>query len=224
MLTVLSLLCCLAGTASAANCETNAPQTSLRLLNAGCLSHRQSRSPYCIAAMHQFCQDVTYPTQMTTLAVPRETSDGKIGISCVHTHSSGYVSIVPSYCARGYVNIWGYSFCNNYVEHPEPGQVTLANYYSQCFFTYLSETSSCLTAIHNYCVAMFGEMFAGIGQGTITNKIAVHCFRSPRKEDLRWHVLQDIVSTCNLTNLSKQPCFSAASSWCYTGGYSGGIP
>ena len=186
MLTVLSLLCCLAGTASAANCETSAPQTSLRLLNAGCSSHSQSRSPFCIAAMHQFCQDVTYPTQMTTLAVPRETSDGKIGIYCVQSHASGYVSIVPSNCARGYAVIWGSYFCFYYVEHPEPGHVTLVNYHPHCHFTFLSETSSCLTAIHNYCVAMFGEMFAGIGQGTITNKIDVHCFRSPRKENLRW--------------------------------------
>ena len=174
---------------------------SLKELHAGCDSNTKSRSPDCVAAMHRFCQRVTYPTKTDTLGVSQEHTSGKIFMSCIHSEWSGFVSIAE-----------------------------LKQHLIYCGAKELSQNRNCLAAVHRYCQARLGGAdYAGTSQEVDDSKDSfyVQCFKTARKEHVLHDVLQSYHSTCqsgapSYTSESDN-CFAAASRWCRQLGYSGGI-
>ena len=193
---VASLMCCLLSEISAAGrCGVSAPQITLSELHSGCSSNSRSRHPDCVAAMHRFCGQVTYPTAMTTLGVSREHTNGRIGMSCIQSRWSGNVPIS-----------------------------TLQRHHSNCNAG-KSQHRDCLAAIHRYCQATLGgTQFAGTSQEVPSSSaLYVKCFQTPRKEHVRHDVLASRHGGCTFPNSDSDNCYAAASRWCVFLGYSGGI-
>lgn len=183
------------GSAAAGTCGVSAPPNiTLSELHSGCNTHTRSRHSDCVAAMHRFCGRVTYATGMTTLGVSREVGIDRIGMSCIRSRWSGDVSIT-----------------------------TLQRYHARCT-SGKSQHRDCLSAIHRYCNATLGSNFAGTSQEVLPlNNLYVKCFQSPRKELVSHAVLQSHHSGCVFPNSDSDFCYSAASRWCVSLGYTGGI-
>ena len=191
-----SLVCCLLFEISTAGrCGVSAPQRTLSELHSGCSSNSRSCHPDCVAAMHRFCGQVTYPTAMITLGVSREHINGRIGISCIQSRWSGNVPIS-----------------------------TLQSYRSGCNAG-KSQHRDCLAAIHRYCQATLGgTQFAGTSQEVPSSRaLYIKCFQTPRKEHVHHNVLAARHSRCTYPNSDSDNCYAAASRWCVFLGYSGGI-
>ncbi len=174
-------------------CNINAPEIVLSERHSGCNSNLKSRNPDCVAAMHRYCNEVSFPTEATELlGVSRESFDEKIDLSCVKAHWYGDVSISE-----------------------------LHEYHSECELD-KSQHRDCLSAIHRYCMSHFGSSFAGTSQ-VKSGVLQVHCFQSSRKEDVLVSVLKNYHDGCNWPDSDSDTCYSAASRWCNALGHSGGI-
>ena len=92
---VVFIICCMVGIAAAAEdvCNVIAPDITLNEAFSRCRHNTQSCSSDCVAAMHRFCQKVTYPTAMKTFGVSREHKKNVIGMSCVRSKSMSRVNI-----------------------------------------------------------------------------------------------------------------------------------
>ena len=99
---IVPLLCCLLfGTSIAGRCGISAPEKSLSELHKVCTSDTLSRKPACVAAIHRFCIQSTYPTinSYETLGVSREYGNGRIGVSCIR---SQLIETVPESTLQQY--------------------------------------------------------------------------------------------------------------------------
>ena len=194
-ITVLIVLAAMANCSFQESCETSAPEIVLRELHSGCNHNQKSRNPDCVAAMHRFCNRVTYPPTLAgeKIGISREHRDLRIGMSCLRAHWSGDVSI---------------------------GE--LRRHHSWCSLQ-KSQHRDCLAAIHRYCAARFGRDFAGISQEVGNGVLGVRCFRSTRKESVRADVLRSHHHLCTYPNSDSDNCFAAASRWCSSLDHSGGI-
>ena len=183
------------GVTFAGTCGVSAPRITLSELHSGCDADSKSRHPDCAAAMHRFCQRVTYPSPITTFGLPRENADSKIHMSCVRSYWSGNVSLA-----------------------------VLQQHYLYCRI-YQSQQRNCIHAAENFCKQRLGSQFAGVVQELYSdeNLMHVHCFRSPRIEFVPLNVLQDHLDSCQFPHTESAPCFAAAHRWCAQFGYDGGI-
>ena len=168
---------------------------SLSELHKVCTSDTLSRKPACVAAMHRFCIQSTYPTinSYETLGVSREYGNGRIGVSCIR---SQLIETVP--------------------------ESTLQQYDGGCTRS-KSHRRNCLSAIHRYCIATLdGYQYGGISQEVPSPpNLLIKCFQASHKDLVPQDVLASFNSGC--TNSDSDDCFSAASRWCVSLGYSGGI-
>ena len=183
------------GVTFAGTCGVSAPRITLRELHSGCDADSKSRHPDCAAAMHRFCQRVTYPSPITTFGVPRENADSKIHMSCVRSYWSGNLSLA-----------------------------TLQHHYRWCAMD-KSQDRDCLHAAENFCKHRLGSQFAGMVQEVYPDArmMHVHCFKSPRMEVVSLEVLQHHLQYCQYPETDSAPCFAAARRWCAQFGYDGGI-
>lgn len=190
------LLCCVLGNAVAGRCGVSAPEMPLDEIMSYCDSVSKGRTPECTAAMHRFCGKVEFPTQMTTLGVPREFGVDEIGLSCVKTGWNGDVSIA-----------------------------TLQHYVSGCTMVQ-SQGKECIKAIHTYCSNTFSiwGYTAGISQEAGNNVLGVHCFKPTLLQDVNWDEVKSFMSECYYPDIASMSCFAAAKRWCEDSGYRGGIP
>ena len=125
----------------------------------------------------------------------REHGNGRIVMSCVHSHWSGNVPIS-----------------------------TLRGYHASCNSWTLSQHRDCLAAIHRYCKATLGSNFAGTSQEVpSSNSLYVKCFESSRKEHVSHAVLRAKHGGCRYPHSHSDNCYAAASRWCVSVGHSGGI-
>ena len=187
------------GIAAAAEdmCDVIAPDITLNEAFSRCRLNTQSRSSDCVAAMHRFCEKVTYPTTMKTFGVSREHITNAIGMSCVNSVQMTSVSID-----------------------------TLQQYHSACNTVTKNQHRDCLAAIHRYCMERFGVDAAGISQEIPSSKhLYVACFRSPKKQHVPFSQLIELHSGCRFPNSDSDNCFAAASRWCnkVSPDYAGGI-
>ena len=193
------ILAALASLAALANCslscQVSAPQIVLRELHSGCNTDRRSRHPDCVAAMHRFCNRVTYPPTLAgiKMGISREHTNQRIGMSCLQAHWGGDVRIS-----------------------------VLQRHHSGCTLQ-RSQHRDCLAAIHRYCTSRFGSVFAGMSQEVGHGVLGVRCFRSTRKQSVSATILQQRHRWCVYPNSDSDRCFAAASRWCSSFGYSGGI-
>ena len=197
------ITCFLVGISSANMCDVSAPQVALSELDAGCDASTKSRSPECVAAIHNFCIDLTLPPNKvditrTPTGVSRGHSADKIDVSCILTEWVGRDTLQE-----------------------------LQRYNSGCTSTagQNSQSPNCLSAIQQHCQATLGgQRYAGISQVIESSfSLYVKCFKSSRNEDLLYSILQEHNRACASTNSASDDCFSAASGWCVQQGYSGGI-
>ena len=184
-------------------CDVSARNAALSDLRAGCDSGTKSRTPECVAAIHNFCINLDLPPNKadrtrTPTGVSRGHSTDKIDVSCILTQWVGRVTLQE-----------------------------LQRYNSGCTRTdgQNSQSPNCLSAIHQHCQSVLnGQRFAGIAQEIDSpQSLYVKCFESSRNEDLFYNVLQAHTHACASPNSASDHCFSAASSWCVQQGYSGGI-
>ena len=177
------------------SCQVSAPEVVLSELHSGCNTNRRSRHPDCVAAMHRFCNRVTYPPTLagTKMGISREHANQRIGMSCLQAHWGGDVSISE-----------------------------LQRHYGGCTLQ-KSQHRDCLSAIHRYCRSRFGSAFAGMSQEVGSGVLGVRCFRSTRKESISATTLQLHHPWCTYPNSDTDDCFAAANRWCNSFGYSGGI-
>lgn len=169
------------------------PEITLQKLHGGCHGDHRSRHPDCLAAMHRFCNRITYTSKMTTLGVSRENINHRIGTSCIKSHWAGHVNINDIRRLHGGCNL------------------------------HKSQHRDCLAATHRYCWKKFGQGYAGISQEVGRDFFEIHCFQVARKEAVRWQVLNRFVPSCRYPKSDFSTCFSAASRWCMSLGHSGGI-
>ena len=73
------------------SCQVSAPEVVLSELHSGCNTNLRSRHPDCVAAMHRFCNRVTYPG--IKMGISREHTNQRIGMSCLRAHWGGDVHI-----------------------------------------------------------------------------------------------------------------------------------
>ena len=177
------------------SCQVSAPEVVLSELHSGCNTNSRSRHPDCVAAMHRFCNRVTYPPTLagTKMGISREHRNQRIRMSCLQAHWGGDVSISE-----------------------------LQRHHGGCTLQ-KSQHRDCLAAIHRYCRSRFGSAFAGMSQEVGSGVLGVHCFRSTRKESVSATTLQRHHPWCTYPNSDTDGCFSAANRWCNSFGYSGGI-
>lgn len=192
---LILVLAAMANSSFQLSCETSAPEIVLSELHSGCSSNAKSRYPECVAAMHHFCNRVTYPPRAAgeKIGISREHRDQRIGTSCVQAHWSGDVSIAE-----------------------------LQRHHYGCTI-HKSQHKDCLAAIHRYCVAKFGQTFAGMSQEVGNGVLGVRCFRSTRKESVSAAVLRSHHQWCTYPNSDSDTCFAAVNRWCNGFSYSGGI-
>lgn len=127
------------------------------------------------------------------MGISREHANQHIGMSCVQAHWGGDVSIS-----------------------------VLQRHHGGCTL-HKSQHRDCLAAIHRYCTSRFGSAFAGMSQEVGNGVLGVRCFRSTRKESVSVTILQQRHRWCLYPNSDSDYCFAAASRWCSSFGYSGGI-
>lgn len=177
------------------SCQISAPEIVLSELHSGCNTDHKSRHPDCVAAMHRFCNRVTYPSTLAgiKMGISREHINQRIGMSCLRPHWGGDVSISE-----------------------------LRQHHGGCSL-HKSQHRDCLAAIHRYCSSRFGSRFAGMSQEVGNGVLGVRCFRSTRKESVAVTVLQHHHRGCTFPNSDSGPCFAAANRWCNSFGHSGGI-
>lgn len=197
------LICTLTMTSAAKDCDISAPHISLSELHRGCNSNRKSRHPDCVWAMNRFCSKISgFPFYSTTLGVSREHRNGVIDMSCIRSLWSGNVEISA-----------------------------LQRYHGPCSKS-KSQHRDCLAAIHRWCTATIADIYegkytaGGMSQGVPqSNSLDIACFKTPRKERVRWSVLAKLHSPCNIRGSPSDSdnCFAAASRWCVQRGHSGGI-
>lgn len=177
------------------SCQISAPEIVLSELHSGCNTDHKSRHPDCVAAMHRFCNRVTYPSTLVgiKMGISREHINQRIGMSCLRPHWGGDVSISE-----------------------------LRQHHGGCSL-HKSQHRDCLAAIHRYCSSRFGSRFAGMSQEVGNGVLGVRCFRSTRKESVAVNVLQHHHRGCTFPNSDSGPCFAAANRWCNSNSHSGGI-
>ena len=177
------------------SCQISAPEIVLRELHGGCNTNHKSRHPDCVAAMHRFCNRVSYPSTLAgiKMGISREHANQRIGMSCLRPHWGGDVSISE-----------------------------LRRHHGGCSL-HKSQHRDCLAAIHRYCKSRFGSAFAGMSQEVGHGVLGVRCFRSTRKESVPVTVLRQHHYWCTFPNSDSDNCFAAANRWCNSFGYSGGI-
>lgn len=211
---VLGLLCYLiVEVAQAGKCDANGPEISLSELHEGCTDSKKSRSDKCVAAMHDFCKEVTYgqdEEHMDTLGISQKHASGKIFMSCVKSEWSGWVPMAELQ------------------EHEKGCTVEKGG----------GQSRHCLAATHRFCKARLNspDSAAGISQkvNDLFDAFYVQCFKSPRKGLVRHDVLsgKKYQRSCDSDSgpfrgyhSHTDDCFEAASEWCQEnlGRESGGI-
>ena len=185
-------VCCMVGITAGGKCDVLAPDKTLSDLHDRCDNSDKSRSSDCVAAMNRFCEEATYPTAIKTLGVSREQRPDVIGMSCVRSENNQVVRIN-----------------------------TLKEYHPECNTIAKSQHRDCLSAIHRFCMAKFGNSYAGMSQEIpSTESLYVACFLSPEKRHVPFRHLN---GDCKFPNSDSSDCFEAASIWCQNAGYDGGI-
>lgn len=167
----------------------------LALLHGGCNSAHKSRTPDCVAAMHRFCEIRPYFVHGVNkqIGVSREVGHSSIGLSCITGKWYGHVSLS-----------------------------TLRLYHGHCHL-HQSQMKFCLSAIHRYCSGHYGANYAGTAQEVGNGFFAVGCFHAPLVHNVRWSALTRKHGHCVFPHSESAACYSAASRWCNSRGYSGGI-
>ena len=192
-------VCCMVNIPAAAGgkCDVIAPDKTLSELHGQCDKSDKSRTSDCVAAMNRFCEQATYPTAIKTLGVSRELQPGVIGMSCVRSELDEVVRID-----------------------------TLQKYHPECNTVSKSQHRDCLSAIHRFCMARFGNSveYAGMSQEIpSTESLYVACFRSSKKRHVPIGDLTELHGGCKYPASDTSDCFAAASRWCFNAGYAGGI-
>lgn len=185
-------LCCAVVPSSA--CDVSAPEVALQDLHP-CDSSQIRLGP-CYAALHRYCNRVTYPTSRLTVGVSRaEYANNHVGMSCIGAHWKGDVTIAE-----------------------------LSQLHGGCNSQRKAQHRDCLSAIHNYCRNKFGPNFAGVSQEDGSHIFHVGCFEATLKESVAASVLRGFHGGCVYPNSDSAACFAAASKFCTElHGYSGGI-
>ena len=188
-------ICCMVGTTAGGKCDVLAPDKTLSDLHDRCDNSDKSRSSDCVSAMNRFCEQATYPTAIKTLGVSRKQRPDVIGMSCVRSENNQVVRID-----------------------------TLNEYHSECNTISKSQHRDCLSAIHRFCMAKFGNSYAGMSlEIPSTESLYVACFQSPKKRLVPFRDLTALNGDCKFPNSDSSACFEAASIWCHNAGYDGGI-
>ena len=188
-------VCCMVGTTAGGKCDVLAPDKTLSDLHSQCDNSDKSRNSDCVAAMNRFCEQATYPTAIKTLGVSREQQPDVIGMSCVRSENNQVVRID-----------------------------TLKEYHPECNTIAKSQHRDCLSAIHRFCMAKFGNSYAGMSQEIpSTESLYVACFQSPKKKHVPFKDLAALHDECKFPISDTSVCFAAASRWCHNAGYDGGI-
>ena len=147
--------------------------------------------------MHRFCIQSTYSTgsSYAHVGVSREHTDDRIGLSCIRSVNA---KIVPF--------------------------DALEQYNGGCNHRSKSQHRDCLSSAHRYCIdALDGYQYAGISQEVPPHGMLIKCFQTTHKEHVALDVLSFLNSGCIFPDSDSDSCFSAASRYCVSMGYSGGI-
>lgn len=118
----------------------SAPEKSLIELHTGCSMDSQSRQPDCVAAVHRYCDQVSYTNPRESIGVSREHANSRIGLSCINAFWYGDVSISE-----------------------------LQRHHSECRLD-ASQGRDCLAAVHRYCMRYgdnFAGISQEIGNGVL---------------------------------------------------------
>ena len=175
------------------SCEISVPEIVLSELVGSCDTNSKSRTLECTSAMHRFCNNATYPPNLAGI---------KLGVSKEHTNQRIGMSCLQAH--------WG----------GDVGIAELQRHHSGCTMQ-KSQHRDCLSAIHQYCSGRFGSAMAGMSQEIGSGVLRVLCFKSTRKESVPINILRQLHSGCTYSDSDN--CFAAASRWCSSFGFSGGI-
>lgn len=99
---------------------------------------------------------------------------------------------------------------------------TLRRFHGECTL-YKSQDKDCLAATHRYCVGRFGANYAGTVQEVGNGVFGVGCFYAALVRDVGWVTLTRKHGGCVFPRSDSADCYAAASRWCNSQGYAGGI-
>lgn len=182
-----ALICSMIVPPANAQCddESSAPETSLSDLHFGCYTDTLSRHPDCVAAMHRYCDSVTFSTDdVDPAGISREHANDVIDLACIDSQWSGTVEVSVLYqlhngCTRD-----------------------------------KSQHRDCLAAIHRYCQNLLGSSYAGVSQEVGEDHFQVHCFEATHKESVDFDVLHTLHEYCVYPDSDSAQCFAAANRFC----------